>query len=371
MTLAQYIQNALDTLKIEFDITDPDQTIMGLAIAIGGANWSYAKQLGEVQKNVSPATAYSETEGGMLEVFGRFILGRNPLPATAGQWDVTVTGEAGGIITAGTLLRNSGNYLFQVQDEVVLTGATGTISVIALTAGIEGSVNEGATLFFTSPIALVDSEATVAMTTAEAVEAETMDEYSQKIVLAELAERQGGSAADYRIWSFDASGVVNTYPYVTETPNILNIYVEANTSDGVPTQTILDNVASVIEFDPDETKTNRGRRPMTCFKINYLQVIPVQIDVEFEGLKLNSDIANITSAITAYLSGIRPAVDGADDPNVNNSILSLGKMNCVAQNALSNGNNFDNLIMKVEGNAVTSYELLNGQIPVLNSVTEI
>src|SRR5690349_13978165 len=47
--------------------------------------------IANLQKNIFIDTADPEASGGTLERFGRIKLGRNPFPATAGQYEIQVT----------------------------------------------------------------------------------------------------------------------------------------------------------------------------------------------------------------------------------------------------------------------------------------
>ena len=98
---------------------------------------------------------------------------------------------------------------------------------------------------------------------------------------------KGGAAGDYVIWSTDAQGVQRVYPYVNSgNSNTIDVFVEATTQDsfdgrGTPTQQILDDVAAVLEQDPNTSLplTERGRRPLTVTQINTLPISVRLVDV--------------------------------------------------------------------------------------------
>lgn len=372
-TLTEIYTDVLNELKLQFSISSPGLTLQVFSQVHALSLYLYLKEQGEVQKNFTPETAYSESLGGTLEAFGRRVLGRNPNPATQGEYVLNISGSVGGIVEAGTQLRDSDNNLFEVQDTVTLTSTTGLIDVISNDAGTDFELAVNASLFFTIPIADINSEATVVSIVTEPIDEESIDDYKSAIVKAELIEAEGGSAADYRIWALDANGVVNAYAYVTSNPGEINLYVEANTDDGVPTETILEEVEEVVEFNPDTTLENRGRRPLSAWIVNYLSVIPVNVDIDIVNLSDDSQsvIDTITSAVKSYLEEIRPKVDGADDPNKKNDILSLGNINSVVDSALDVGNTYDNIVLKVASSSVSTFQFLGGNIPFLNSVNAI
>lgn len=70
--------------------------------------------VGDVQRNITPDTAYSTANGGTLERWGLIKLGRNPLPATQGQYTATVTGTVGAVIPASTTFKSDDDSLSPV-----------------------------------------------------------------------------------------------------------------------------------------------------------------------------------------------------------------------------------------------------------------
>jgi hypothetical protein len=371
-TLNEEIEFVVNNIESQANIQDSDQTIIAQGYAFGGFNYLLGRFIADIQKNVSPENAYSEKDGGSLEVFGRFVLGRDPIPATQGQYQVTVTGSDGGTVVAGTQLRDDGNNLFEVETTVVISGTSGVVDVVSLTAGTSAKLSAGQILFFTGPIDLINSEAEVLSVTTEPFDDESLEDYRAKIKSRELAQRSGGSPADFRNWSFDVAGVRNSYIYLI-LPNICNFYIEADTNDFIASQALLDAVEEVVEFNPDTTlpDSQRGRRPITTFQVNYISVAPLNVDIELVNLKDSSDIPAVTEALKTVLLTVRPRVDGADDPNEKNDVLSLGQLNCAAQNALSSGNSFDDLVMKVENTVYTTFRFLVDKVPFLNSVVAV
>ena len=333
--------------------------------------------LGKVQKNIFVDTADPASIGGTLERFGLVKLGRLQFPPIAGIYTIEVTGTIGATIPAQTTFKsddtslNSG-YLFILDAPYTLTATTDTISVRALTAGVESQLDVNDTLTATAPIANVNREAIVTVVTTPPQAAETNEDYRQKAVQAYRLEPQGGAASDYRVWAADATGVRQVYPFAASgLVSQINLFIEADSGNGVPSSITIDLVKEVVNQDPDTTKplNERGRRPITAI-VNYLPVSPQLIDIEITGyVGLTPAIeANITSAIEELLSDTRPYVAGADVLADRQDVLNTNLLIFTIQNAQPTGF-FDSIELQVDSVVVTSYQFFNGEIPELNSVT--
>ena len=251
--------------------------------------------LGNVQKNIFVDTADPEAIGGTLERFGRVKLGRNPFAPVAGQYVVTVTGSIGAIIKSETVFKSddtstSPGFMFVLDNAYTLAATTDTITLRCLTAGVEAKLNIGDTLTATAPLALVDSAAVVASISVQAQAAETTEDYRFKVVQSYRLEPQGGAPTDYRLWAQDAQGVARVYNYAKSGfPSEVWLFVEATIADssdgkGTPTPTILTDVETVVNYNPDITLTTneRGRRP-TQVIVDYQPITPKDIDVTITG----------------------------------------------------------------------------------------
>lgn len=174
--------------------------------------------LGNLQKNVWVDTADAEEIGGTLQRFGRIKLGRNPFPPVAGQYTVVVTGSIGAVIPSETTFKSdddstSPGFIYVLDNAYTLTSITDSITVRALTAGIESKLNILDKLTATAPIALVNSSVSVYTIIVNPLAAEDLEDYRTKTNQSFRLEPQGGAATDYRLWAQDAQGVERVYPY--------------------------------------------------------------------------------------------------------------------------------------------------------------
>lgn len=344
--------------------------------------WLVYLAVAGVQKNIFVDTADPESMGGTLQRFGRVKLNREPFPAVAGQYEVTVTGTAGGIIPASQTFKsnddsNSPGKLFVLDVAYTMPASTGTITLRALEAGLDAKLVVGDELTSTAPIALVDSLATVTAETVEPRAAEDLEDYRAAAILAYQLEPQGGAGSDYRIWATDAQGVQRVYPYATPGEiGEVDLYVEATTADstdgnGTPSAQLLLDVEEVIERDPDTTKplNERGRRPISAWQVNYLPVTPKPVVVEITGyVGLTSAIETaIENGIVDALAEIRPFVASCDVLADRNDTISINKLIFIVQTAVP-ASVFASLTMTVDGNSLSSYQFENGDIPYLSAV---
>ena len=343
----------------------------------------YYLALSKVQKNLFIDTAEPESIGGTLERFGRVKLNRDPFPAQPAQYNVTVTGTIGALIKAQTTFKsnddslNSG-ALYVLNSAHTMVTVSDTINLRAMVSGLDSQLIVADNLTATAPIANIDSIVIVSSETVAPLSSETIEEYREKGIEAYRLEPQGGAATDYRLWSSNAQGVAESYPYaLTAQQNEVIVYVEATIADstdskGTPSATILTDVAAVIELDPDTTKplNERGRRPLGVFLVTVSAITPLDVTIQIVNYQeLTSDKQTlILNALTTAISKIRPFVAGADIEANRNEVLSVFNISYIIQQAIPNSR-FDSITLTVGGSAVSNKTFLNGDIPYLASIS--
>lgn len=386
-TFSQLYNDILASLEAEMNITIPlfgKNFLRAMAAVQAGKLKLFYLTIGNLQKNIFVDTADSESIGGTLERFGRIKLGRNPFPATAGQYTVQLTGTTGAIVAAQTTFKSNDDSLnpgklFILDIEYELDG-TNIITIRALEGGLASGLEVGDELTATAPIANVNSIVAVLTESVEPLSAEDIEEYRAKSLDAYQKEPQGGAGTDYRLWAADVQGVQQTYPYAKSGfSNEMNLYVEATIADstdgkGTPSAGMLTAVEAVVELDPDTTKplSERGRRPLTVLQVHYLPVTIKEIDIIITGyVGITAAIQTIIfNAIKTALADIRPFVSSSDILENKNDILNINKIIFIIQNAQPGGF-FDSLELKVDTVTQTSYTFMDGDIPHLQSVTYI
>ena len=337
-----------------------------------------------IYKNIFPDTADPYSVGGTLERFGFVKLGRLPYPATAGVYNLTITGNIGATVPAGTTWRSteestSPGKMFINDSAYTLSAASMEISVRALDIGVGSKLETGDKLQSNAPLMNVNDIGIVESTTTSPTEEEDIETYRQKVIESYQVEPQGGAGADYRIWASDAAGVRVVYPYVRNAAaGEIDIYTEANPADsedgwGTPSQAILDDVLEVIEYDPNTTLPDeeRGRRPLGVYSVHCIPIIINNVDVVIYDLSDSSFIPQIQDAIIDHLFNIRPFVDNVDNPTERyKDKLYIGDLFSIVKAIIGNSNTFTNLTMSVGGTDYSVYQFKGGNIPHLNSLTE-
>lgn len=377
-------EDIANDLRSKLGLTDDDlkKVVSALPLVLSAQLKLLYLFLGDIQDNCFPDKASTELNGGTLERLGRIYLNRNPFPDSIGVFKFSVTGVAGSVLRSDLTFKSNDDALnagqvYVLDTEYTLTGTADEIEVRSIGAGVDYNLNVGNNLTITEPVIGVDKTVTVSEVVTQPTAGETEELYRQAILNAIQLEPQGGAKSDYRIWSGDAQGVRLVYPYVRDgEAGTVDIYVEATLIDsedgkGTPGTAILNAVADVIDFDPDVTKPDyeRARRPMQAnVEVSAITLIPV--DVTITGL--NDDSASVQTAIESSLNDfiydVRPFIDGADLLRNKNDILYSGNVQGVVTSALLNGNFFNVLELKVDGNIVTSYEFGLGNIPYLRNL---
>jgi len=333
-----------------------------------------------VYRNNFPDTADPEALGGTLERFGFVKLNRYPTPPTAGEYQIQVSGTIGATIAPNTTLKSldtstSPGKIFVIDNSVTFASATELVTIRALEAGTDSLLQVNDQLQFTQPIYGVESFATVTTVVTTPTAGETIEDYREATLNSYRIEAQGGAKGDYVLWADDVTAVRRVYPQTTE-PGKIEIFVEATEADstdgnGTPSNQTLTDVKNAVIADPD---TGDARVPMGIpdANITTTAITLVNIDIEITNLSDATLLSDIETNIETFLKDIKPFRDGVDNPqNINDDKLYLADMYDIVRNLTGTSVTFDKVVMKVGGSAVDVREFVDGDIPVLNSVTNV
>ena len=377
-TFKELLDNLIQDIEAEFNFQIPEflkSFIRGLMMVYAGKFKLLYHAIAMAQREMFVDTAPVQS----LNRWGLVKLGRVRFQAVQGQYLADVNGTAGAVVESSTLFKSadrsaSPGRLFIVDQDFVLTGTNDKLLIRALDSGPISELTPNNLLIATSPIANVDDTISIDSVVVEPSVAEEPELYRRRTILSYILEPTGGSTADYRLWSADAQGTQQTYPYVAPlVSNTTNLFVEATIGDstdgkGTPSQTLLDSVEAVINENP---LTGRARRPNTA-KVNYLPIVPLDVNIQIVNYTNSSteDDAVILQVLTSEIARIRPFIPGAEAENAQNDVLNTARINNFIINAVPNAL-YDDINLIVDGNTVSSFRFTGGNIPFLDSVTNV
>lgn len=260
-----------------------------------------------------------------LVEWGRLIGIGDPVAATQAELSITITVDnQTGTLPSGTQLINADNGVTYITiGAVTLNAPTVAATIRAVSdqsggggAGAIGNLDPGAIVSFANPLANVASDAVVASQVVTGADGESNEAYRQRIVDRFQKLPQGGAYADYELWGEEVAGIVNVYPYTSDNPGQVDVYVEASTDtdpDGIPTPAQLQAVLDSIELDQNGLAS---RRPANALA-NTLPITRVGFDTTVYDLvadNLATVQADIDSAVTDFFINAAPFIDGLTVP---------------------------------------------------------
>ena len=307
-------------------------------------------------------------------------------PTSGQEWEgviAAVVALEGQVIMQGAQLKSDKTGLVYVTSETVTTaGESVNLPVYCSQAGAAGNLEIGDELKFVSPLSGVEQAAAVSSVTQAGVDDETEAHYRARVVNRYSNQPQGGALSDYRIWAFDAAGVLQTYPYNGEnSPGDVIIYV-AGTTDVYPTRVpgreLCVAVGEACTYDPETGEANR--KPLTAILDpnndgTYLNIRPVSIvtiDLAVTGITgvdPGDFGAAFKSVAETYLLGREPYIRGLSDDNNRTNSVQTNSLIALA-NSVATGLKaaFGTVEMSIAGDAVESYTLGSGELCALGTL---
>lgn len=311
-----------------------------------------------VYRNMLPDTADSTADGGTLQRWGLLLLNRLPYSATQGRYIISGVGANGSTIPSGRQFTSSRNNTIFVNDtDFVFAPGQQSFEIRALTAGTSSRLSPGDTITIVSPVTGVENTFTVIMEMFEPTDAEPLESYREKLTFAFRYRSRGGAAVDYRFWGQQVTGVRQVYPYTgAPLPNV-NLYVESETNNGIPSQALLNSLQAYVDV----------RRPLGIY-CHYLPVQPINISITINGGQslTASDRIAIESSVATYLKQKRPYIEAVDGSN-RNDVVYVNEVISLIQSLLP-GVILGNINMYINGAIYPSYMLDMGRIPLLTQI---
>lgn len=292
-----------------------------------------------LQMFVQTASANETTVNGVvlapLTEWGRLIGVGDPVPATNAELLIDIAVETQtGVLPSGTQLVSTDNGVTYITiGAVSLDAPTVQATVRAASdqaggggSGTIGNLEPGAIISFANPLANVSRNTLVDSQTVTGANAESTEAYRQRVIDRFQKRPQGGAYADYEQWGEEVAGIVNVFPYTSDCPGQVDVYVEATVEssgdpDGIPTGAQLQAVLDSIFLDLNGLNT---RRPANAL-VNSFPITRIGFDIVVTGLVVDNLAqvqADIATALEEYFLDRNPFIVGLSIPPRTDRITS-------------------------------------------------
>lgn len=315
-----------------------------------------------------------------LVLWGRLIGVGEPESAT--QWQGKIKIEVTSVNTyldQGTQFLNPATGKIYVTTETkLLANAFEEIGIKCIESGVGGNIDVEDELNVVSPLVDIARKGFVTQVIEKAIDAESEDDYRNRVRARWQVQPQGGALGDYRRWASDVPGILQTYIYKDDdTASGVLIYVSANSESRIPTTGMLKEVGEACTYDP---VTGEGRKPITAIidpaangtYSNVKSCTVVKFDVwinNFEGSEILSFKNSVKSNFQAYFKEREPWVRGLSIDNVRNDRILVNNLISISNDiAESVGGYFGSITMKKNNAVITEYNLGRGELAELNKL---
>jgi len=261
-----------------------------LAKAVAGVAHGLYGALDQLSRNLLPTTRVES----ILTIWC-LIFGVSRLQATKSNGSITITGNDGAVVPAGTVYQ-VGDVQYSVDADITVDGVSGTGDVTALVAGAAGNVDAGAVVTLVAPVAGVDPSATVAAGgLAGGAYLESLDAWRTRLLQRIQEPPQGGAVSDYYRWVREAHPAVSDIwvkPHVAGIGTITIRFMTYDaTADGIPDPQVVQAVFDYVD----------GVRPV---KAKELFVIAPQAAATDYEIAINPNTAAVRAAVTQQLEDL-------------------------------------------------------------------
>ena len=208
-TLDQLIKRVETDIKGGLNIVNiARRSFLGvISRALAGLAHLLYSYLSWTAEQVFPDTAELEFLNRWASIWG---ITRNE--ATFAELNITITGNEGGVVPAGTVYQRTDGRQYTLDAEVTIpVGGSIEGKVVANESGAEGDMQVGDILSLISPIANVDSDSPVASIVVDADDTETDDSLRERLINRLQLPPLGGSANDYIQWQREVTGVTRAW----------------------------------------------------------------------------------------------------------------------------------------------------------------
>lgn len=306
--------------------------------------------------------------------WGRLIGVGDPTKPTNAEMtiDVTVTNQIGILPSGSQLLGSNNGVTYLTIGAVNLNAPIIQVDILAAGdqaggtgSGVIGNLEIDDTVAFANPLPNIDSAAIVSAIIVTAAEGEATEVYRQRVLDRFQKRPQGGAPSDYEIWGEEVEGIINTYPYTSECPGMVNVYSEATEAssgspDGIPTTPQLQAVKDSIELDLNGLAS---RRPATALVLS-LAIIRRAFGVTVTGLTADNQAEveqQVQDGVSQYFRGRDIFIPGLSILPRLDRITSSGVAGVVDDIVNANGGVFAGVSVTLNGSPINLYQLQEGE----------
>ena len=258
-----------------------------LALLYRVARWAYTQ--------IFPQSADSDA---LVLIGSRYGITRTP--AVRAKLTATATGVNDTVIPAGTLWVSSAGVVYSQEADATISAGTATLTIEALLAGADGNLANGLTANVASPIAGLDSAATIASTTIEGEDQEELEDLRTRVLQRMQSQPQGGAAPDYVGWAREVAGIVKAFAFNISAGNVTVYPLQAITgASRIPSGAKITEVQDYVSASE--------RRPL-CATVTAAAMTELTANVTITGLLPNDAAtkAAIVASLTAYFYAAYP-----------------------------------------------------------------
>lgn len=223
--------------------------------------------------------------------------------AAAAKGNITVTGTNAVTVPAGTLVQRSDGTQYTTDADGTIATGTAAIAVTASTGGAVTNTAANSTLTFATPIAGVNSTATVAAAgLTGGTDTETDDSLRGRLLARLRRLPSGGARDDYVAWALEVSGVTRAWVYPQAYGDgtvLVRCMTDDATANGIPTAAKIAEVQAYID----------ERRPVAA---DFSAAAPIAVALNCT-IAVVPNTQSVRDAVTAELTDMirRDAEPGA------------------------------------------------------------
>ena len=203
-----------------------------------------------------------------------------------------IAGTNGSTVPAGTILVRSDGAKYEVDADETIASGVGEIAVTAVDAGADGTLLVGVVLSFESPVAGVDSTATVNASTQDGVDQEDTEGLRTRFLERLREPPHGGNDADYKAWAKEVPGVTRVW--------VTRLQFGPGT---VAVRFVRDNDVSVIPDAGEVTAVQEHLDAVRPSHATVTAIAPTAYPVNFT-IDVTPDTSAVRAAVTAELTDL-------------------------------------------------------------------